>query len=104
MTTWGRAQGDVNDTIEVELLGGVDDLVTATGVEGHVTFNGGSLTVLSGTLDVPNRKATLNLGGVAGWLATAARGCWALRTVALFPAGGRKTWPEPPATDEIIVG
>lgn len=102
MTKWRRRQGDVNDTVEVRLDGGVDDLVTATGVEGQVRYNGAAAEILTGTLNPVTRVATLNLGDATGWLSDAALGCWALRTVVSFPAGGEKSWPEGPA-DEIEV-
>ena len=62
--------GDVDQTVRVQLTG-IDTLAAATSVEAHVWFDPDFVSVLTATIvDAANRIVEIQLGGVAGWLAT----------------------------------
>jgi len=100
MTEFYRKQNDVGDTIVLNLLG-VDSLITAVAVVGHVSFNGGTVTNLAGAVtDAVEREVTLQL---TPWLATAVVGRHDLDTQVTFGDGSSITWPGK-GRDAIIIG
>jgi len=99
MTTFYRTQGDVTDTIVNRLLG-IDSLITATAVVGHVSFGGAAAATLTGAVsDAVACEVTLQCGT---WLLTATPGEWDLETQVTFGDGSVKTWPGK-GTDSIVV-
>ncbi len=89
-------QGDVNDFRSVTLHG-VEDLTAVTAIETHVWKTGTTplveATLATTIVDATERTARIELGGVAGWLATAAPGTWFLEVEATFGDGTVLTWP-----------
>lgn len=92
MTTWKRTQGDIGDTI-CAVLDGVVDLTAVTSIEAHVQYGSDTpVTLSAGVLDATDRTVLVQLGGVAGWLETAKRGCWSLEFEVTFGSGAQITW------------
>lgn len=114
MTTWHRKNGDVLDTVTVEIKGlDVTGLTAATSVEAHVQYGAESpVTLLGAVLDpVGDPSASpvvwptvlIQLGDGTGWLAAAKRGCWRFETEITFGSGAQLTWPDE-GFDQICVG
>ncbi len=92
MSSWTKVQGDVNDTLTAT-LSGVENLTTVTAVEAHV-WRGATIVTLTATVaDATLRTILVQLGGAAGWLATAAPGKWSIEFECTFASGAIFTWP-----------
>lgn len=102
MTTWNKVAGDIGDTITVT-LGGIVTLDAVTAVEAHVWTKGVAPVVLdAAVLDAAACTIEVELGGVAGWLATAAYGRWSIEYELTFADGSKLTWPQM-GSDLIVV-
>lgn len=94
-----RVQGDINDTIITQLTG-VSSFTGATAVA-HVWLGSAAATNLTAsivngttTTGAPCGVCTVNLGGVSGWLASAApSNVWRIEYEITFLDGSKLTWP-----------
>lgn len=99
---WHRRQGDEDDTIIVG-VDGVLDLTAVTAVSAEIYYGSDPAVVLTaGVSNAATREVTVQLGGAAGWLATAKEGRWRLYLVFSFGATGPITWPDE-GYGEIII-
>lgn len=101
MSTWGRKQGDVNDTLVAEMVGIVDlDPQTVDSIEARVRRGSTVVDLAAAVTDPDARQVTVQL---SPWLATAVLGRWELTYRLIFVDGSERTWPEG-QPDYIFVG
>lgn len=105
-TSFERVQGDVNDTLVVQLEG-VGDYTAATATAAVWTA-GNAPTALNASVTnattsegVACGRCVVALGGAGGWLSTAI-GSYLLEYQVTFSDGSKLTWPEH-SPDELIV-
>lgn len=85
--------GDIGDSRDI-LLRGVSSLAPVSSVEAHVWRRDVTPVTLTATLDVATLIATVQFGGVGGWLAGALPGKWNFEIQINFTGGNKLTWPE----------
>lgn len=112
--------GDVGDTRTISLAG-IDDLSSVTSLKAHVWRWDAAVVELTATVaDAGAGTITVNLGGVGGWLSTAAAGSWFIEyeltfgtTVLTWPSerpdvlpvrAEGEGQPSPPAQSSVIDG
>lgn len=97
MTVWARKQGDVGDSILVNLCG-IADITGATPL-GLVRLNGVLVQLAGGSVYRAVATESLKcavevpLGEIGGWLPQAAVGEWQYETQLTFADGSIVTWP-----------
>ena len=100
MARFQRVQGDINDTLVIQLDGVADfQLATATANVWLPGFEPAPLTcTLANGVDgsTPVGLCTVHLGGPGEWLTTAEPGDYLIEVEVTFDDGSVLTWPEGP--------
>lgn len=101
-----RVQGDVNDTLVVQ-LDGVGNFTAATADASAWTTGGAVVALTAAVVNAvdaegsPCGRCTVNLGGAGGFLSTAV-GTYLLEYTVTFSDGTKLTWPEK-TPDQLVV-